>query len=163
MIWLLIIWSKLLLPVCWNIADHQSLSQHAKLKRAVRHLDESAVYFVHLCAIYIYMNLYDWRTGYLQTTLAYDPLGWPRWPLPSPWISVVWHLQRWVKSKVAAFALNNLTSHCLVCLWFIFHVNCLKLANVSWCQKLCGVQVRKPSDKAKAQSKSGLAVGLPNC
>ena len=32
----------------WNIADHQSLGQHAKLKRAARHLDEPAVYFVTL-------------------------------------------------------------------------------------------------------------------
>ena len=72
------------------------------------------ILFASLC----YMNLYDWRTGYLQTTLAYDPLGWPRWPLPSPWISVVWHLQRWVKSK-AACALNNLTSHCLVDSFFM--------------------------------------------
>ena len=116
-----------------------------------------------LCAALCYIYIWSSMIGVPDTCRL-------RWrmirlvgPLPSPWISVVWHLQRWVKSKVAAFALNNLTSHCLVCLWFIFHVNCLKLANVSWCQKLCGVQVRKPSDKAKAQSKSGLAVGLPNC
>ena len=33
---------------------------------------------------------------------------------------------------------------------------------VSWCQKLCGVQVRKPSDKAKAKE-SDLAAGRQNC